>query len=46
MPKQFFLKFPMKETLDMNKSILEEGVNAYLRYFDIKKRLILPSINL
>ena len=42
MPKQFFLKFPEKKALDLNQTVLEESVNAYLDYFDIKKKLILP----
>jgi hypothetical protein len=42
MPKQFFLKFPMKEALDLNETVLEESVEAYLDYFDIRKRLQLP----
>jgi len=46
MPKQFFLKFPMKKVLDINGTILEEGVDAYLKYFDIEKRLILPASSL
>jgi hypothetical protein len=39
MPKQFFLKFPEKKVLDLNETELQESVNAYLDYFDIKKRL-------
>ncbi len=39
MPQQFFLKFPPKEALDLNKSVLDESVEAYLDYFDVKKRL-------
>jgi len=42
MPKQFFLKFPMKEALDLNETALEESIEAYLDYFDVKKRLQLP----
>jgi len=42
MPKQFFLKFPMKEALDLNETVLEESVEAYLDYFDVRKRLMLP----
>jgi hypothetical protein len=43
MPKQFFLKFPEKKALDMNETHLKESIDAYLNYFDIKNRLILPS---
>jgi hypothetical protein len=41
MPKQFFLKFPEKEALDLNETVLEESIDAYLDYFDIRKKLIL-----
>ena len=40
MPKQFFLKFPMKKILDINETQLKKGVDEYLKYFDIKRRLI------
>ncbi len=39
MPKQFFLKFPQKEPLDLNETILEQSIDEYLDYFDIRKRL-------
>ena len=39
MPQQFFLKFPPKEALDLNETVLEKSVEAYLDYFDVKKRL-------
>lgn len=42
MPKPFFLKFPEKEALDLNKTELSESIKAYLEYFDIKKKLVLP----
>ena len=41
MPKQFFLKFPEKVALDLNETVLKESIDAYLDYFDIKKKLIL-----
>jgi hypothetical protein len=41
MPKQFFLKFPEKEALDLNGTILKQSIDAYLEYFDIKNKLIL-----
>ena len=41
MPQQFFLKFPEKVALDLNKTVLEESIDAYLNYFDVKKKLIL-----
>ena len=43
MPKQFFLKFSMKEMLDLNSTALEEGIEAYVEFFDIKKRLLLSD---
>jgi hypothetical protein len=42
MPKQFFLKFPEKEALDLNKTVLKENIDAYLKYFNIRKKLVLP----
>jgi len=42
MPKQFFFKFPIKRALDLNETILEENINAYLDYFDVRTRLELP----
>jgi len=42
MPKQFFLKFPEKEALDLNETDLSESIDAYLNYFDIRKKLVLP----
>jgi len=41
MPKQFFLKFPEKVALDLNKTVLEESINAYMEFFDVKKELTL-----
>jgi hypothetical protein len=42
MPKQFFLKFPEKKALELNTTVLEESIDAYLEYFDVKKKLVLP----
>lgn len=42
MPKQFFLKFPEKEALDLNESILKKSINSYFDYFDVRKKLTLP----
>jgi hypothetical protein len=42
MPKQFFLKFPEKEALDMNETVFSKSIDAYLEYFDVKKKLVLP----
>ena len=42
MPKQFFLKFPQKVALDLNETALIENIEAYLDFFDVKKKLVLP----
>jgi len=42
MPKQFFLKFPPKEPIDMNDTALIKTIDTYLDYFDIKRKLVLP----
>ena len=42
MPKQFFLKFPEKEVLDLNETTLKENIDAYLNYFNVKRQLVLP----
>ena len=38
MPRQFFLKFPMKRKVDINSTQL---IDEYMDFFDIKARLIL-----
>jgi len=38
MPKQFFLKFTIKEKLDINDTLLNSGIDKYLRYFDVRDR--------
>ncbi len=43
MPKQFFMKFSQKRPMDLNSTQLEEGVDAYLEFFNMKKKLRLPS---
>lgn len=42
MPKQFFLKFPQKKALDLNDTTLSTSIDAYLNYYDVKKKLVLP----
>ena len=42
MPKQFFLKFPEKKPLDLNETVLQESIEAYLEYFDVGGKLVLP----
>ena len=39
MPKQFFLKFPEKKLLDMNETALQNRIDDYLNYFDVRKKL-------
>ena len=39
MPKQFFLKFPEKKLLDLNETSLQESIDDYLNYFDVRKKL-------
>ncbi len=46
MPKQFFLKFPQKKALDLNETLLEQSIEAYLDYFDIRDRLRVESLDL
>ncbi|NOZ91009.1 MAG: hypothetical protein GXO60_06965 [Epsilonproteobacteria bacterium] len=42
MPNQFFLKFPMKNKIDLNDTALYQEVEEYMNFFDIRKKLILP----
>jgi len=43
MPPQFFLKFPMKEALNLEDERLHKDIKAYLETFDSKKKLILKK---
>jgi len=43
MPPQFFLKFPMKESLSLNDETLRRDIQSYLEQFDVKKKLILEE---
>ena len=43
MPPQFFLKFPMKPPMNMDDETLKREIRAYMKQFDIKKRLILEK---
>jgi hypothetical protein len=43
MPKQFFMKFPQKEPSDLDENLLLKGIEAYLEFYDIKKRLEVPT---
>jgi len=39
MPPQFFLKFPMKTALHVENTMLRQEIKAYIKTFDIKKKL-------
>jgi len=43
MPPQFFLKFPMKESLDVDEKILKKNIEAYIDRYDVKKALVLEK---
>jgi len=43
MPAPFFLKFPMKEKTELDERTLRSHIQAYLKKYDIKKRLILEE---
>ncbi len=43
MPAPFFLKFPMKEKLSLDDTVLRENIQAYLEKFSMKKRLMLEK---
>jgi len=43
MPAPFFLKFPMKENIDLDDDTLRKHIKAYLDMFDIKKKLMLEE---
>jgi len=39
MPRQFFYKFPMKPAQSYDPKTLKADIEAYIRHFDVKKRL-------
>ena len=43
MPPQFFLKFPMKEKVELEDVTLKRNIRAYLKKFDVKQFLILDK---
>jgi hypothetical protein len=43
MPKQFFLKFPMKKRIDLNDTLLSKRIKEYIDFYDVRKKLILPK---
>ncbi|MEA3491863.1 MAG: hypothetical protein U9R27_08195 [Campylobacterota bacterium] len=42
MPSQFFVKFPLKEPIDITDKILKRRIDDYIRYYDVNKRLFVP----
>jgi len=43
MPKQFFLKFPMKKRVDLNDTLLSKRIKEYIDFYDVRKKLVLPK---
>jgi len=43
MPAPFFLKFPMKEDLELDEVTLRKNIKSYLDTFDMKKKLVLEE---
>ena len=43
MPPQFFLKFPMKDASKLKEEQLKIDIKAFLKMFDIKKKLRLDN---
>ena len=43
MPAPFFLKFPMKEKIELDDVTLRKNIKSYLDTFDIKKKLVLEE---
>jgi hypothetical protein len=43
MPKEFFLRFPIKYPTDLNDAELKQSIQAYMERFDIKRRLRLEE---
>jgi hypothetical protein len=41
MPEPFFLKFPMKEKVEVDDQTLRKSIRTYLDTYDMKKKLIL-----
>jgi len=43
MPAEFFLRFPMREPIKLEDSVLRENIQRYIDYFDVRKRLRLEE---
>jgi len=39
MPSAFFLKFPMKEALQVPEPVLRQNIRSFIDTFDVKKKL-------
>ena len=43
MPPQFFLKFPMKPSTQLDDALLRKHIHAYINQFNLKKKLIVEQ---
>ncbi|MBA1421548.1 MAG: hypothetical protein FAF03_12160 [Epsilonproteobacteria bacterium] len=43
MPPQFFLKFPMREKMELDDATLKHNIKSYLKKFDVKQYLIVDK---
>jgi hypothetical protein len=43
MPREFFLRFPMKYPTELDEATLQRSIRAYMDYFDVKRRLRLEE---
>jgi len=43
MPGPFFLKFPMREKLDLDEQLIRSSIKQFLKKFDLKQHLILEK---
>ncbi len=43
MPREFFLKFPMKQKVSYDDKMLKKMIRSYIDHFDIKKKLVLEE---
>jgi len=43
MPPQFFLKFPMKEKLELDETVLRMNIREYLKKFNIQEHIIIEK---
>ncbi len=45
MPAEFFLRFPLREPIELADDALHQSVQKYIQYFDIRKKLRLEEKN-